>query len=109
MYAILLTTLDNEVDHDLTLTPLVVPENMESLTVTPMTSSSFGYRPRLPMLIPWPGPHWTLVTLMPLLPGPNEMQSSPVPITECMMLTPVDLEICIPSVLGLFAGAITVT
>lgn len=109
MYAILLTTLGNEVDHDLILTPLVVPVNVESLTVIPVTSSSFGYRPRLPMLIPWPGPQWTLVMLMSLLPGPKEMQSSPVPITEFLMLIPVDLEMCMPSVLGLLSGAITVT
>lgn len=95
-------------DHDLILTPFVVLLKMESRTVISITSDSFEYRPRLPMLIPWPGPHWTLVMLMALLPGPMEMQSSPVLNVEFVMLMLVDLEMWIPSVLGLSFGATNV-
>lgn len=105
----LLTMLEYEDDHVLILTPLDVLTNVESLTIISKTSSSFGYFPRLPMLIPCLGPHWVLVMLTNLLPGPKEMQSSPVPINECMMLIPLDDEMWIPSVLGLSSGAIIVT
>lgn len=37
--------------------------------------------------------------------GPIEMQSSPVLIVACTIVTPVDFCTCMPSVLGLFPGA----
>lgn len=40
------------------------------------------------------------------LPCPIEMQSSPVPITEEYNVTPLHLSMWIPSVLGLFSGAL---
>lgn len=64
----LVTILGFGVDHDLILTPFLVFLNMESLTMILVTFNSFGSWPRLLMLIPWPGPHLTLVMLIFLLP-----------------------------------------
>lgn len=60
-------------------------------------------------LTPCPGPHLMLLMYKFLVPGPIDMQSSPV----CMMLpvivTPVDDCMWMPSVLGLSSGAISFT
>lgn len=90
----------------LILTPLSVLLSVQFLTVIPSTGSSFGYFPRLPTLMPCPGPHVTFKTLICLLPSPKEMQSSPVAMFVLVMFTRVDLPMWIPSVFGLFPGAI---
>lgn len=91
-----------------TLTPFKVPEMVQSVTKIPSTGSSLSYLPRLPTLIPWPGPHVTLLILTCLAPSPIEMQSSPVPMFESVMTTPVECPMWIPSVLGLSPGAVIV-
>ncbi|KAJ8643710.1 hypothetical protein MRB53_005458 [Persea americana] len=50
----------------LDLGPLAVPVKVQLRTTNPTTSSSLGYLPRLPTLIPWPGPRKMLdmVTLV---------------------------------------------
>ena len=53
--------------HVLTLTPLLVPVKVQFLTVNPTTSSSFIPFPRLPTLIPCPGPQKTSDTKIFLL------------------------------------------
>ena len=60
-------------------------------------------------LIPWPGPHWMPCMETWVDPGPMEMQSSPVPILELVILTKWDDWMWIPSVLGLLASAETLT
>lgn len=90
----------------LILTPLSVLFNVHCLTKKPSTGSSPGYFPKLPTLIPCPGPHVTLKTVICLLPSPKEMQSSPVAMLEWVMFTWVDFPMWIPSVLGLVAGAL---
>lgn len=64
---------------------------------------------KAPTLMPCPGPHQTFVMLICLLPSPREMQSSPVWMVVSIMLIPIDRPMWIPSVLGLFSGAITLT
>jgi hypothetical protein len=61
------------------------------LTRTCSTASSFGYFPKLPTLIPWPGPQFTFRTVICLLPSPNETQSSPVAMFVLKTFTSVDL------------------
>ena len=95
-----------EAGHVLILTPLVVLINVQFFTMTPSTSSSLVYLPRLPMLIPCPGLHVTLVTSISLLPSPREMQSSPVAILDFVIVILFDGPMCIPSEFGLFSGAI---
>nr|GMC83169.1 Os01g0623750 [Ipomoea batatas] len=56
-------------------------------------------------LIPWPGPQAMFSIHKLELPGPMEIQSSPVPIWEFKIVTPDDDCTWIPSVLGLFPGA----
>lgn len=93
--------------HVLILTPLFVLFNVQFLTIRPRTGSSLGYFPKLPTLIPCPGPHVMFRMTICRLPSPREMQSSPVPIFELIIFTLVDLPIWISSVLGLFSGALT--
>ena len=95
-----------EAGHVLILTPLVVLINVQFFTMTPSTSSSLVYLPRLPMLIPCLGLHVTLVTSISLLPSPREMQSSPVAILDFVIVILFDGPMCIPSEFGLFSGAI---
>ncbi|KAK1267412.1 hypothetical protein QJS04_geneDACA009124 [Acorus gramineus] len=94
--------------HVLILTPFCVPVRVQFEMVNPDTSSSFGNLPRLPMLMPWPGPHWMLETETLVLPDKKAMQSSPVLMVESVMVTLVDLPMWMPSVLGLSAGAVKV-
>ncbi len=58
--------------------------------------------------MPCPGPQVILVMEILVFPCPMEMQSSPVAITLFDILTRLDMLICMPSVLGLFAGAVIV-
>jgi len=78
---------------------------VQFLMVTPTTGSSFWFFPRLPTLIPWPGPQVTLLIVIWLLPLPKETQSSPVAIFESRTLTLVDRAMWIPSVLRLCSDA----
>ncbi|KAM2039230.1 hypothetical protein ACFX1T_012694 [Malus domestica] len=92
---------EGEADHVLILTPLDVLVKVRFVTLFPTTGSSFEYLPRLPMLMPWPGPQVTLVMVLSLFPLPIETQSSPVPVCrdidtlECDIVAPqnVDVEI----------------
>lgn len=54
---------------------------------------------------PSPGPQYTSVMLMFLLSCSRDMQSSPVPITELKISTPLECPMWIPSMLGPFFGA----
>ena len=91
-----------ESGHVFILTSLEVFLKVQFLTNTPSTGSSSGYFPRLPTLMPCPGPHLTFVMLICLLPSPVWMVVS-------IMLIPIDRPMWLPSVLGLFSGAITLT
>jgi len=62
----------------LTLTPFIVFVRVQFLTVTPITGYSLWYLPRLPTLMPWPGPQVMFSTFICWLPSPRETQSSPV-------------------------------
>lgn len=55
-------------------------------------------------LIPCPGPQVILDMKRLVVPGPMEMQSSPVPMTELVMLTWAEFPMWMPSVLGLSSG-----
>lgn len=55
--------------------------------------------------MPCPGPHRTPLIRTWELPCPMEMQSSPVAMDACWMVTSVLWSMWIPSVLGLSAGA----
>lgn len=90
--------------HVLTLTPFVVPTKVQFLMSTNDTSSPAPL-PRLPMLIPWPGPQWTPLIFMLFDPELKDMQSSPVAITESKISMWCDVPMWIPSVLGLSPGA----
>jgi hypothetical protein len=61
----------------LILTPFMVLNMLTSLTVTFDTHAFVLSRPSPPMLIPWPGPQFTLCIFMLLHPVWMEMQSSP--------------------------------
>ena len=67
------------------------------------------YLPRLPILMPWPGPHLTLSIVTSWLPSPREIQSSPVPMVVSVTMIPDERPMWIPSVLWLVPGAVTVT
>lgn len=95
--------------QDLILSPLSVPVMVQFLIQIPCTGASFGYLPRLPILMPCPGPHVTVSIWTFLLPSPNEMQSSPVFMFVFVMLSPFNLPMWIPSVLRLVPGALMVT
>ena len=75
-----------EAGHVLILTPLSVLLSVAPVTLIPETGSSFWYFPRLPTLIPWPGPQVTWLTVTSWAPAPTEMQSSPVPILALVMV-----------------------
>lgn len=98
-----------EAGHVLTRTPFIVLVNVQFLTKTPCTGDSFWYFPRLPTLMPCPGPHVTLRTVTCSLPSPRDTQSSPVLMLESVMLIPVDRPMWMPSVFKLFSGASMVT
>ncbi|KAL6329054.1 hypothetical protein AAG906_007344 [Vitis piasezkii] len=66
------------------------PLRVQFLTLMPTTGSSLGYFPRLPTLMPWPGPQVTLWILICSLPSPIETQSSPVSMVESVILIPED-------------------
>ncbi|KAM1281735.1 hypothetical protein ACFX15_021860 [Malus domestica] len=100
---------EGEAGHVLILTPLDVLVKVQFLTLIPTTGSSFGYLPRLPMLMPWPGPQVILVTVISLFQSPMETQSSPVLLCASVMLIPVERPIWIPSVFMLSPGAMTLT
>lgn len=91
--------------HVLILTPFRVLLRVQFGTVMPSTSFSSGYFPKLPMLIPWPGPHVMPEMSMFVVPGPNDMQSSPVAMFTLLIRTLFDELTWIPSVLGLSIGA----
>lgn len=91
--------------HVFMRTPFMVLVMKLSLTTRPRTSPSFGYFPRLPTLMPWPGPHQMFEMRISVLPCPIEMQSSPVPIRVSWMMTPELRPMWMPSVLGLSSGA----
>ncbi|BAS95500.1 Os05g0578750 [Oryza sativa Japonica Group] len=61
----------------LILTPVIVLNMLTSLTVTLDTHAFVLYLPRPPMLIPCPGPQFTLCMFMSLQPVWMETQSSP--------------------------------
>jgi hypothetical protein len=97
-----------ELGHVLILTPVVVFLRVQPITLTPNTGCSLWYLPRLPMLIPWPGPQITPLISISRLPSPMEIQSSPVEIFELITLILVERPMWIPSVLGLFSGVLMV-
>jgi hypothetical protein len=99
------TVLTGEFSHVFMRTPFVVPVMLLSLTKSPLTSFSYAYLPRLPMLRPWPGPQLILAMTRSEFPCPIEMQSSPVRIWVSTILTSVLASMWIPSVLGLVSGA----
>ncbi|PIN11476.1 hypothetical protein CDL12_15921 [Handroanthus impetiginosus] len=72
--------------HVFILMPLSVSLKVQFLTCIPCTSFSATFLPRLPMLIPWPGPHITFCMDKSFISSPMEIQSSPVPMTESVML-----------------------
>ena len=88
----------------LILNPFVVSLKVQLLTFNPTTSFSSLYLPKLPTLIPWPGPQNTSETLVSEVPESMAMQSSPVPIAVLEMLILFELPILIPSVLGCLLG-----
>ena len=96
------------VGHVLILTPFVVLVRVQPITLIPNTGCSFMYFPRLPMLMPWPSPQLTFLIVTSWLPSPSEIQSSPVPIFESVMLIPDERPMWIPSVFMLFPGALTI-
>ena len=98
--------LDEEDCHVLILIPFVVPVRLHCITFSPMTSFSPAFLPRLPTLMPWPGPHNTLKMVKLVQPEPMEMQSSPVPMTELATWILVESAMWMPSVLGLSPGAL---
>lgn len=65
----------------LILTPVMVLNMLTSLTVTLETHAFVLSRPRPPMLIPWPGPQFTLCIFILLHPVWMETQSSPASYT----------------------------
>ncbi|BAS73235.1 Os01g0623750, partial [Oryza sativa Japonica Group] len=91
--------------HVLIRSPFSVPTNAAPLTVTFSTPPSSLSFPRLPMLMPWPGPQLTCSTRRLEVPGPTEMQSSPVWMLAPVMVTADDDCTWMPSVLGLLPGA----
>ncbi|CAN1159098.1 hypothetical protein LINPERHAP2_LOCUS22492 [Linum perenne] len=74
-----------------------------------LTGPSFWYFPRLPMLIPWLGPHFVFWMVMVSRLSIMETQSSPVPMVLSVMVMCCDLLRWMPSVFTLVAGAITFT
>lgn len=60
-------------------------------------------------LTPWPGPHLMLLINKLFVPGPIDMQSSPVCMVLPLIVTPVEVCTWMPSVFGLRSGAISFT
>ena len=79
-------TPGGEEGHVLILTPFFVLLSVAPVTLIPETGCSLLYFPRLPMLIPWPGPQVTWLAETSWFPSPMEMQSSPVPILALVMV-----------------------
>ena len=97
-----------EAVHVFTLIPFMVFVRVAPFTLIPMTGASLGYFPRLPMLMPWPGPQVTSLMDICSLPSPMEMKSLPVFMFALVMLIPDDRPMWIPSVFRLSSGAMTV-
>jgi len=95
--------------HVLIRTPLLVPLKIEFLTINPWTLFSPLNFPRLPTLIPWPGPQLTLLISKLKVPDKIAMQSSPVAMSTWWIFMWFDEPILIPSVLGLSPGALMLT
>lgn len=91
--------------HDLILIPLSVLAKVQFLTMIPLTSFSVSYLPRLPTLIPCPGPQKTLLMATLVDPWIIPTQSSPVEMWVLAILTLFELLMWMPSVLGLVPGA----
>lgn len=72
------------------------------------TCASKLWSPRLPMLIPWPGPHSMLLAYKFFMPVSIDMQSSPVLILGLRIRTSYLLEIWITLVSGLLSDAVMV-
>ena len=101
-----------EAGHVLILTPFIVllkVLKVPPITLIPKAGCSFWYLPRLPKLIPWPGPQVTWLTVTSSVPSPMEMQSLPIPILALVMVMLDERPMWIPSVLGLFPGVVMVT
>ena len=98
-----------EAGHVFLLTPFSILLRVPPITPIPETGYSFWYFPRLPTLIPWLGPQVTWLIVTSWVPSPMEMQSSPVPILALVMVMLDERLMWIPSVLGLFPGAVMVT
>lgn len=90
----------------LILNPFWVLVRVQLVTVMERTSFSAAYFPKLPMLIPWPGPQVTPVMFIFVAPSPIEMQSSPVAMSALDIMTLSETPMWIPSVLGLLPGAV---
>ena len=97
-----------EAGHVFTLMPFWVLVRVLPVTLMPTTGASFAYFPRLPTLMPWPGPQVTWSMVICSLPSPMEMQSSPVFMFVLVMLIPDERPMWIPSVFRLSSGALTV-
>lgn len=90
----------------LILNPFWVRVKVQFVTLTHRTSFSAGYFPKLPMLIPWPGPQVTPVMFIFVVPGPKETQSSPVAMCVLVIVMAFEFPMWTPSVLGLLPGAV---
>lgn len=102
------TMPNNEGAHVLTLKPFWVPVMLQ-FSIFISRTCSFGAFPRLPILMPCPGPHETYDIVTFLVPSIMDMQSSPVAITDCEILMSWEAPRRMPSVFGLSAGAINLT
>ncbi|GER53395.1 pleiotropic drug resistance 1 [Striga asiatica] len=98
--------LDCDGAHVLMRTPFSVPAKEQLETRTPRTYSFWGPLPRLPTLMPWPGPQETKEMSTSRVPETMDMQSSPVLIRELEMRMELEEPMRMPSVLGLSAGAV---
>lgn len=101
--------LYEEGDHVFILTPLSEPIKVQFLTDIPLTYSCSWPLPKLPILMPWPGPQATPFTSIDWLPDTMDTQSSPVPMTDLDILMFLEVPMWMPSVLGLSAGAESLT
>ena len=83
---ILEATPKEEEGHVLILTPLSVLLSVAPVILILKIGCSFWYFPRLPMLIPWPGPQVTWLAVKSWVPSLMEMQSSLVPTLALVMV-----------------------
>ncbi|BAS71687.1 Os01g0296166 [Oryza sativa Japonica Group] len=100
-------TADTEPDppcHVLMRTPLSECRITAFRTVTFATHALVPAFPRLPMLMPCPGPQVTFSMWTLSVPAPMETQSSPLETTVLVMRTSEVFSTWMPSVLGLSAG-----